>query len=101
MHDAEVFVRGMTYEQFVQDKRTLNAVLRSLQVIGEATKRVPDPVRERYPQVPWREMAGMRDKIIHDYMDVDTEIVWRVLTERIPEIRPVLEQILEELRGSQ
>ncbi len=98
MHDAEEFIRGMTYEQFLNDKRTINAVLRSLQVIGESAKRVPDEVRERYPEVPWREMAGMRDKITHDYLDVDIEIVWRVLTENIPQIRPLLDQVLVDLR---
>lgn len=97
MQDAEEFIQGMSYEQFVADKKTANAVLRSIEVIGEATKNVPDNVRAQYPQVPWKEMAGMRDKVIHSYFDVDKEIVWLVVKERIPALRPFVEQILRDL----
>jgi len=96
MQDAEGFVRGMTPEQFAADKRTLNAVLRSIEVIGEATKHIPEDVRLKYPDVSWKEMAGMRDKVIHFYFGVDPDIVWRVVTDRIPVLRPVLERILRE-----
>lgn len=72
-------------------------MLRSIEVIGEATKNVPDNVRAQYPQVPWKEMAGMRDKVIHSYFDVDKEIVWLVVKERIPALRPFVEQILRDL----
>ena len=75
MRDAEQFIQGMTYEQFVADKKTVNAILRSIEVIGEAAKRVPDDVRAQYPQIPWKEMAGMRDKVIHLYFSVDNETV--------------------------
>ncbi len=97
MRDAEEFIEGMSYEQFVADKKTANAVLRSIEVIGQATKNVPDNVRAQYPQVPWKEMAGMRDKVIHSYFDVDKEIVWLVVKERIPALRPFVEQILRDL----
>ena len=79
MRDAEQFIQGMTYEQFVADKKTVNAILRSIEVIGEAAKRVPDDVRAQYPQIPWKEMAGMRDKVIHLYFSVDNETVWLVV----------------------
>ncbi len=59
MGDAEEFIRGFSYDQFVSDKKTLNAVLRSIEVIGEAAKNVPDEIRRKYPSVPWKEMAGM------------------------------------------
>jgi uncharacterized protein with HEPN domain len=97
MQDAEEFIQGMSYEQFVADKKTANAVLRSIEVIGEATKNVPDNVRAQYPQIPWKEMAGMRDKVIHSYFDVDKEMVWLVVKERIPALRPFVEQILRDL----
>ena len=75
MRDAREFIRGMSYEQFAADKRTVNAVLRSIEIIGEATKNVPEDVRARYPQIPWREMAGMRDKVIHFYFGVKLDRV--------------------------
>ena len=99
MEDAKEFIRGMSYDEFVTDKKTSNAVLRSIEVIGEATKNVPDSVRARYPRVPWKEMAGMRDKVIHFYFGVDKEIVWLVVTERFPALRPLMEQILRDLEA--
>jgi len=98
MEDALEFVQGMTYEQFVRDKKTINAVLRSIEVIGEAAKNVPESIRAQYPDIPWKEMAGMRDKVIHLY-GVDPEIVWLVVSERIPELKPKLEQVLHDLKG--
>ena len=62
MRDAEQFIEGMTYEQFVDDKKTFNAVVRAIEVIGEAAKNVPPTIRARYPAIPWKELAGMRDK---------------------------------------
>lgn len=97
MDDALDFVRGMSYEQFAGDKKTLSAVLRSIEVIGEAAKNVPEDVRSRYPHIPWREMAGMRDKVIHFYFGVNPETVWLVVAERIPELRPQIERILRDL----
>jgi len=97
MQDAEEFIRNMTYEQFLGDKRTFNAVVRSLEVIGEAAKNVPDEVRAKYPMVPWKEMAGMRDKVIHFYFGVDREAVWLAVSDRIPAVKPQIEKILHDL----
>ena len=97
MQDAEDFIQGLTYGQFASDKKTANAVIRSMEVIGEAAKHVPASVRSKYPAVPWREMAGMRDKVIHFYFGVDLETVWVVVKERIPAIRPIIQEILRDL----
>ncbi len=99
MRDAEDFIQGMSYEQFSNDKRTVNAVLRSLEVIGEAAKNVSDDIRAKYPDVPWKEMAGMRDKVIHFYFGVDREVVWVVAKDRIPSIRPLIERVLQEVEN--
>ncbi len=101
MRDAEEFIQGLSYDQFQSDKKTLNAVMRSVEVIGEAAKKVPDGIRAKYPSVPWREMAGMRDKLIHFYFGVDREAVWLVAKERIPSLRPLIEQILRDLSAAQ
>ena len=99
MQDAEEFIYGLSYDQFAADKKTFNAAVRSIEVIGEAAKHVPAGVRQKYREVPWREMAGMRDKVSHFYFGVDREVVWQVVKERIPAIRPVIEQILRDLEG--
>ncbi len=99
MRDAEEFIGGLSYDEFTADKKTLNAVVRSLEVIGEATKNVPSAIRQKHPAVPWRETAGMRDKVIHFYFGVDPETVWLAAKEHIPATRPLIEQILQELEG--
>jgi uncharacterized protein with HEPN domain len=97
MRDAEQFIEGMTYEQFVDDKKTFNAVVRVIEVIGEAAKNVPPTIRARYPAIPWKEMAGMRDKVTHFYFGVDREAIWIAVKERIPPLKPTIEQILKDL----
>ncbi len=97
MSDAEDFITGMSYEQFANDKKTLNAVLRSIEVIGEASKNIPDDIRNLYEDVPWKEMAGMRDKVIHFYFGVDKEIIWVVVKERIPVLKPLISRVLREI----
>jgi len=94
---AVEFVRGMTFEQFLIDDRTLFAVVRALEIVGEAAKRVPESVRGRYPAVPWSTMAGMRDKLIHDYFGVSKPVVWKTATEDLPPVVPVLRQIVSDL----
>lgn len=93
---AEDFVLGLSQQDLETDNKTLYAVLRAIEVIGEATKHVPPEIREHYPGIPWKEMAGMRDKLIHDYIGVDVETVWLVVKDRIPPIRPLIEQVLQE-----
>ena len=97
MGAAQVFVEGTDFEAFVSDDKTASAVVRKLEIIGEATKNVPETIRQAYPQVPWRQMAGMRDRIIHVYFDVNYTIVWEVVTELIPPLQPIIAQILKDL----
>lgn len=84
------FIQGMTFEEFKKDKKTLNAVIRSLEVLGEATKHIPDEFRRKHSDIPWSRMAGMRDVLIHDYMGVDLKTVWKVAVERLPEVYTLL-----------
>jgi uncharacterized protein with HEPN domain len=96
MDKVERFIGGMTFEQFLADDRTSFAVVRALEIIGEATKHIPASVRRRHPKVTWTSMAGMRDKLIHGYFGVDLEIAWKTATRLIPELRPLIAQVLRE-----
>ena len=87
----------MTYDSFVADEKTVDAVLRNFEVIGEAAKKVPTNVRDEYDEIPWDEMAGMRDKLIHGYATVDLEIVWTTVSEDVPLIVSQLKRIRDHL----
>jgi uncharacterized protein with HEPN domain len=82
----------MSYELFAADKKTINAVIRSLEVLGEATKHIPPSFRKKYPDIPWNKMAGMRDVLIHDYMGIDLMTVWKVSQERLPLLKTLFER---------
>jgi uncharacterized protein with HEPN domain len=96
--EIEEFTRGMYYDAFAEDKKTVNAVIRSLEVLGEATKRIPTSFRQKHPDIPWSKMAGMRDVLIHDYMGVDLKTVWKVTQERLPELKLLIEKVISSRR---
>ena len=91
------FVAGMSYEDFLADDKTIYAVIRALEIIGEAAKRIPPDLRDLHPQVPWRSMAGIRDKLIHNYVNVHPEVVWRTVTEDLPPLLPMLRRVLVDI----
>jgi uncharacterized protein with HEPN domain len=97
MENAEKFVEGMTCEEFNRDIKTSYAVTRCIEIIGEASKNIPESIRSKYPDIPWREMAGMRDKAIHFYFGVNFMRVWLVVKEDIPKIRPLIQRVLKDL----
>jgi uncharacterized protein with HEPN domain len=94
INKVEKFIEGMTFEQFANDDKTVFAVIRALEIIGEATKNIERQVRESYPQIPWREMAGIRDKLIHDYIGVNINVVWKAAIEDLPKLKPKIQHIL-------
>ena len=87
----------MSYEEFTRDDKTVYAVVRAIEIIGEAVKNIPGNVRKNYPEIPWKDMAGMRNKVIHEYFGVKLNIVWRTVKEEIPPLKPLFEKILKEL----
>jgi uncharacterized protein with HEPN domain len=96
---AEDFVEGMSYEEFISDKKTHFAVIRCLEVMGEAIKQIPGELREKHPGIPWKDIAGMRDKLIHFYFGIRLEKVWETVKKEIPPLKPLFEKILKELKG--
>jgi len=97
MDDAISFVEGMNYDDFVKDRKTVYAVIRAMEIIGEAVKKIPASMRNRYSQILWRDIAGMRDKLIYEYFGVDLKRVWATVKKDIPDLRPLFEQILRNL----
>jgi uncharacterized protein with HEPN domain len=97
MDKAASFVENISYEEFAQDAKTVFAVVRALEIIGEAVKRIPQDIRKNYPEIPWRDMAGMRDKVVHEYFGVKLERVWETIQRDIPSIKPLFEKMLRDL----
>lgn len=92
----EEFTTGMKYRDFLKDIKTQDAVIREFTVVGEATKRLSAGLRQKYPAIPWRRLAGARDVLIHKYFEVDLDEVWNFLDE-VPKLRKAIEGVLAEL----
>jgi uncharacterized protein with HEPN domain len=91
------YISGMNYQTFLKDLKTRDAVIRNLEVIGEAAKNINDEFREQNPGVPWKEMSGLRDKLIHHYFGVNFEIVWTIIRDELPGTQKNIQIILEEI----
>jgi len=90
------FVGDMAYDEFIEDDKTSSAVVRKLEIMGEAAKNISKEIRRNYNEIPWSDIAKMRDKIIHFYFGVDYEIVWKVIKERLPALKLQIERMLIE-----
>ena len=97
MKMAEDLTSVIDYQSFVADKARYYAVLRCIEIVGEAAKHITEEIRSRNPMIPWKEMAGMRDKVIHFYMGVDFDVVWQVVRVRYPLLRTQIERIFDEI----
>jgi uncharacterized protein with HEPN domain len=93
----EEYTEGLTMEDFLSDRRSIDAVIWNFQIIGEAVKHITPEVREKYPQVPWKLMAGMRDKLAHEYFGIRYDVIWDTIKKRLPEVRSLMEEVLKEI----
>ena len=87
--------RSISQEEFVHDEILSRAAIRSLEIIGEACKKLPPDFKSAYPQIKWKEIAGTRDKLIHDYFGVDYDIVWDIIENELPDLLPAIVHIIE------
>lgn len=97
MSKSMKFIEGMEQEEFICDDKTVFAVIRAIEVIGEAVKNIPEDLKKNYPEIPWKDMAGMRDKLIHGYFGVNVGRIWKTVKEEIPPLRPLFEKMLKDL----
>ena len=91
------YTENMDFEEFGSDEKTIDAVERNFEIIGEAVKNLPEEIKNNYPNVPFKQIAGMRDKLIHDYFGVDYEIVYKTIKDKLPEFKSQIEKIIKEL----
>jgi uncharacterized protein with HEPN domain len=92
----ETYVRDMTLEDFRADRKTQDAVVRNLEVIGEAVKNIPQFARARYPHVPWQRIAGLRDILIHEYFGIDLDIVWDVVATKLADLKTHVASMVDD-----
>ena len=95
--DIKEFTAGMTQENFSKDKKTIKAVVRSLEVIGEAAGKIPQQITNRYPEVSWQEIIGMRNRLIHEYFGIDLDIIWQTIEEDLKPLEVVIQGMANDL----
>jgi uncharacterized protein with HEPN domain len=94
--EVEEFTKGLTFDDFSKDTKVIRAVTMDFIIIGEATKHLPIEVRKRFPQIPWSKIVGLRNILTHNYPETDTEILWKTAKKRLPILKPVTHELLNE-----
>ena len=89
------FVLQMDYEAFANDEKTIRAVEREFEIIGEAVKKIPDSFTDKYPDIPWRSVAGMKDRLTHHYWETEADILWKTIQESLPQLKTIIRKMIE------
>jgi uncharacterized protein with HEPN domain len=92
----EQYTRGLSFKDFSTNSMRIDAVVRNFEIIGEAAKQIPIEIKEKQDQIPWKEMAGTRDKLTHDYSGINNEILWQTAKKRLPILKPLIENLIEK-----
>ncbi len=89
------YTKGMSFEDFVADELVFDAVVRNISIIGEASNHIPERIQEQYPDVPWNEMRGIRNVLVHEYFGISATVLWHTIKHDLPPLIPMLEAVLE------
>ena len=90
----EQYIKDLSFDAFSEDQKSVDAVVRNLEIIGEAANRLPDEFKEKYSEIEWHKVVGLRHRIVHEYFGIDLEIIWQILHKDLPELRDALSQII-------
>lgn len=96
----ERYIAGLDGVAFLQDSKTCDSVVRNLEIIGEAANRLPPELTQRHPEIPWRRIVGLRNRVVHEYFDVDLELVWEIVCVELPALKPLLRVVSRSLGDS-
>ena len=98
---APSFVAGVSIEQFQENSEKVYAVVRAVEIIGEAARHIPKSLREQYPAIPWSKATGIRDRVVHDYFEVDLPIIWKTVHQDLPALRRSVQAMIDDLSSRQ
>jgi len=96
--DLETFTANVEFEAFRANREKVLAVVKSIEILGEAVKKIPDDIRTQYPEIPWKAIAGMRDMLVHEYWGIDANVVWATVQEGLPPLKAVIMEVAEKLQ---
>ena len=96
----EQYIKNLSFDAFSDDQKSVDAVVRNLEIIGEATSRLPDEFKEKYSEIEWYKVVGLRHRIVHEYFGIDLEIIWQILHKDLPELKHKIKHIISDEAGS-
>jgi uncharacterized protein with HEPN domain len=99
IQSIEKFISGIDFAEFERDEKTIYAVSKALEIIGEAVKNIPESLRNNYPEIPWKAVAGMRDKLVHEYWGTDVTVLWKTTQKSLPILKQVAIEMIAELNN--